>query len=134
MKKFSHFIITVFSVLAILLQGCNKTPEDDSCIGFLDAPVIKVAGPKTAAVNQPVSLAVYFTCYNGCGQFGNYEPSINGNTSTIKVKAKYQGCICTQVILTQQNTYVFKSAQPGIFYLKFLQSPNTYLTDTITVQ
>lgn len=136
MKRYLIFILPVIFALAIFLPACSKSQEEDDtlCTSFNISPVIKVEGPKTAAINQTIALSVYFSCFNGCGNFGNYEQTVSGNTTTIKVIAKYQGCICTQDIPTRQSTYNFSAAQAGTYYLKFLQASNVYITDTITVQ
>ena len=94
----------------------------------------KIEGANSALVNQEIILTVSFGCYSGCGQFGNFNEVISGNTTTISVNAKYEGCICTQDAPIRQTTYKFKKSQTGTFDLKFLQTENTYLTHTIIVQ
>ncbi|MGF2414537.1 hypothetical protein [Ferruginibacter sp.] len=135
MKKYIHFILTSFITLNLGLASCNKTAEEDKlCTSFTSAPVVKVEGAKTAAVNQTIALIVSFPCFSSCGNFGNYQQTVTGNTTIINVMAKYQGCICTQDVPTRQSIYNFSASQPGIYYLKFLQTANAYLIDTITVQ
>lgn len=120
--------------LIISLIGCNKTHERDKCLSFTKAPVIKVEGANAALVNQEIILTVFFGCYNGCGQFENVNETTAGNSTTIIVNAKYEGCICTQDAPIRQTTYKFKKSIPGTFELRFLQAENTYLTHTIIVQ
>ena len=132
MKHFKTFVFLTFSTF--FLASCNKQKEDEKCLYFLKAPVTKVEGITTALVNQEITLDVYFSCNNGCGQFGNFEESISGNTTTIVANAKYEGCICTDILLSIKATYKFKKAQSGTYQLKFLQRENTYLTYTIIVQ
>jgi hypothetical protein len=135
MKRYLIFTLSSILVFTIQLSSCSKSKEDDAlCTSFSIGTVTKVEGPKTATVNQTIALNVYFTCFNGCGNFGNYEQTVSGNTSTIKVMAKYQGCICTQDIPARQSLYNFSAAQAGTYYLKFLQANDLYLIDTITVQ
>jgi len=127
------FVICV-SLIIFILPGCYKTNNDDKCISYTIAPVTDVQGPATGSVNQEINLTVLFTCFNGCGQFGNFEQVTAGNTTTIQVVAKYEGCICTQDVPTRGSIYTFKASQTGTYYLKFLQSGNNYITDTITIQ
>ena len=103
-------------------------------MSYAKAPVTKIEGATTASVNQELNLTISFICFNGCGQFGNVEETISGNTTTIVVNAKYAGCICTQDVPTRTTLYKFKKVQVGTYQLKFLQTENTYLTHTIIVQ
>jgi hypothetical protein len=114
--------------------SCEKKDEDNSCLSYTKAPVTKIEGANSVLVNQEIILTVSFGCYNGCGQFGNFDEEISGNTTTLTVNAKYEGCICTQDAPIRQTTYKFKKSQKGTFNLQFLQTGNTYMTHTITVQ
>ncbi len=125
--------VFIFSLI-LTLWGCTKETEDNSCISFSKAPVTKIEGATAASVNQEIILTLSFTCFNGCGQFGNFEQSMSGNTTTIAVNAKYEGCVCTQDLPTRQTTYKFKKSQSGTYDLKFFQTENTFLTHTIVVQ
>ncbi len=118
----------------ILLLGCNKKHDNEKCLSYTKAPVTKIEGAVSALVNQEVDLTVSFGCFSECGQFGNFEEIITGNTITFDVNAKYEGCICTADAPTRQTLYKFKRSQPGTYELKFLVSTNNYLTHTITVQ
>ena len=131
-KLFNNLICFICSI--ILLTSCAKKQEDEKCISTDKAPVTKIEGATTASANQEVNLTISFTCFNGCGQFGNVEETIAGNTTTIIVNAKYTGCICTQDVPTRTTLYKFKKVQVGTYQLKFLQTENTYLTHTIIVQ
>ena len=84
-------------------------------------------------VNQETGLTVFYYLDNGCGKFEGLEATSNGNTTIVSLKAKYEGCICPEVLLSGQINYKFKAEQTGVYYLKFLQPNKTYLTDTITV-
>ena len=132
-KKYLNQLAFFFSLI-ITLFGCNKKHEDSSCFSFTKAPVTKIEGANSALVNQEIILTISFGCFNGCGQFGNFEEVNSGNATKITVNAKYEGCICTQDAPIRQTTYKFKKSQTGTFDLKFLQTENTYLTHTIIVQ
>jgi hypothetical protein len=132
-KKYLNQIFLFFSI-TITLLGCTKKNVDKECISFSKAPVTKVEGANTALVNQEISLKVSFGCFNGCGQFGNFDETITGNVTSISVNAKYEGCICTQDAPIRQIMYKFKKSQAGTFDLRFLKTENTYITHTIVVQ
>ena len=132
-KKYFKQVFLFFSLIVTLL-GCNKKNENSACLSITKAPVTKIEGANTALVNQEILLTVSFGCFNGCGQFLDFNEVITGNATTITVKAKYEGCICTQDLPIRQTTYKFKKSQTGTFELKFQQSENTYLSHTIIVQ
>src|SRR5687768_13257600 len=104
----------------VMSTGCNK-PGNDDCVSYEYAPVVSVTGPVLAAVNQAVNLNVQYTLANGCGQSGVFEEVTVQNTTTIKVKAKYVGCMCTQALVAKQMPYNFIATQPGTYLLRFLQ-------------
>ncbi|MBP8115768.1 MAG: hypothetical protein KAY50_10460 [Chitinophagaceae bacterium] len=131
-KFFTNLICFICSI--ILLTSCAKKQEDEKCISTDKAPVTKIEGATTASVNQEINLTVSFICFNGCGQFGNMEETIAGNTTTIIVNAKYTGCICTQDVPTRMTSFKFKKAQAGTYELKFWQTENNYLIHSIIVQ
>ena len=134
MNKYFLKQISVFTFLLLFLFSCKKDNEPDNCISYITAPVTNVTGANTASLNQEIELIVYFGIINGCGEFGNIDETITGNTSTINVKAKYEGCVCTQVASTFTTIYKFKKLIAGTYELKFWQADNTYLTHTIVVE
>jgi hypothetical protein len=133
-KRINQLII--FFSLIIITFSCNKKDDNNSnaCLSFNKAPVTKVEGATVALVNQEISLTVSFGCSNGCGEFVNFDEAVTGNTTSIAVNAKYEGCICTLDAPIRQTIYKFKRSQPGTYDLKFLQAENTYLVYTIVVQ
>lgn len=130
---FQKNIILLFS-LALLLISCKKNKENSNCLFFTNAAVTNIAGPNTAFVNQEIVLTISFQCTNGCGQFGSFEENSVGNNINVTVKAKYEGCVCTQDFPIRTIQYKFKKSQSGSFELRFLQNNNSYLSHTIVVQ
>lgn len=118
-------------VITLLFTNCDK--KDNKCLSYKQAFVSKVEGSKTGKVNQVMTFQVYFGCNSGCGQFGSFDENISGNTRTIIVEAKYEGCFCTMDAPTRVTTYSFTPSQPGTYYLKFLKFNNAYLIDTLIV-
>jgi len=53
--------------------------------------------------NQETDLTVFYYLNDGCGQFESLEATSNGSTTIISLKAKYEGCICTAILLTGTN-------------------------------
>lgn len=107
---------------------------DQVCISYEQAPVLSANVPTSGNVNQVISITMNFEVRNGCGGFGSITETNSGNTKTITVKAKYEGCFCTQVIGNIQTTYNFTVTTTGIHTIKFLQPDGNFLTYTITIQ
>lgn len=123
--------IIIYSLSIIFILSSCKNEE---CVEYRQSPVTSTNSPTIGEVNKEIPIYVSFGCFNGCGQFHSFEENKQGNTITIKVNAKYEGCTCTQDLPIRQTTYKFKTSEKGIFYLKFLQDDNNYLINTIIVQ
>lgn len=129
--------VSLISLAAILIftafASCNKEKQKSNCVGYTSAIVTNVVAPDSVAVNQETDIIISHYLTDGCGKNEGLEATSNGSTTIIRIKAKYEGCICTQVILSGQSIYKFKKGQAGVYYLKFLQPNNTFLSDTINV-
>lgn len=134
MKTVYHKIILLLFSLAFLFVSCKKSAENIDCVSYTNGPVTTIEGPSTALVGQEIVLNVSFQSINGCGQFGSFEETSVGNNVNITVKAKYEGCVCTQDYPIRTTSYKFKKSQSGSYQLRFLQAENTYLTHTVVVQ
>lgn len=132
MKKGIAIFLGILVIL-IASSGCYKVNRWKECIGYTNATITEVKGPNTASVNQEIDLIISYYLDNGCGKFESLETTSKGNIFTIRLKAKYQGCICTQMIIPGQYIYKFKAGQAGVYILKFLQPDNSYRDFTITV-
>lgn len=105
---FQKNIVILFS-LALLLVSCKKNKENSNCLSYTNAAVTNIAGPNTAFINQEIVLTISFQCTNGCGQFGSFEETSLGNNINVTVKAKYEGCICTQDFPIRTTQYNLKN-------------------------
>ncbi|MGZ5255503.1 MAG: hypothetical protein ACXWV4_13750 [Flavitalea sp.] len=132
MKNSLTIIIGCFIIL-LSSAGCNKLNLLRDCVGYTTAQVTEVKGPNTTTINQEMDLTIFYFLSNGCGRFENLEATSSESEIIIKLKAKYEGCICTAALVEGQTIYKFKARQKGVHYLKFLQPNKTYLTYTITV-
>ncbi|QOG04803.1 hypothetical protein [Flavobacterium sp. MDT1-60] len=107
---------------------------DQVCISYEHAPVLSANVPDSGNRNQVIPIPLIFVVHNGCGGFSAITETNSGNTKTITVKAKYEGCLCTQSIGNIQTTYNFTSTTTGIHTIKFLQPDGKFLTYSITIQ
>lgn len=107
---------------------------DQVCISYEEAPVISIDTPEQGTLNQAIPIKIKFNVRNGCGSFSSLSETNSGNTKTITVKAKFEGCYCTQSIVTIETTYDFKATTRGAHILRFPQSNGDFLTHTINIQ
>ena len=75
----------------------------------------------TGNVIQVIPVSLNFTIFDGCGGFGNITETNVGNTKTLTVSAKYEGCICTLPVFDVNTTCNFTATTPGIHTIKFAQ-------------
>lgn len=128
MKK---LLLLVFSIS--LLTSCAEDDTEETCIEFGDAGIESVTVlPVDTDGSYPIK--VDFRVMNGCGNFGSFEESTEGNTTAIKVIAKYEGCICTQDLPLREVTYTFEPTAPGTYTLKFMTADDTFITETIVAE
>ena len=107
---------------------------DQVCISYEHVKVSSAIVPISGNVNQTIPIPITFGIYNGCGGFGSFTETNSGNTKTITVKAKYEGCACTLAIGTVQTTYNFVPTTIGIHTLNFSQPNGDVLSYTINIQ
>ena len=132
MKRKKISFLAYLFLLALFLSSCGKSYLE-SCKSTIHTTLSSVTGPDTAWTNNINSFQVYFDTYNGCGQFSHFEETSSGNTKTIKVFAKYESCVCTQIIKSVREAYNYTVPQTGTYIFNFVQPDNTYITHTVTV-
>ena len=126
------FILIFFVITILIFSNCSKRQEK-ICLSHTTAKVTNVSGPNNVLVNQETDLTVEYYLDNGCGKFEGLESTSNDYNIKISLIAKYEGCVCTDILLGGQIVYKFKPLKTGVYYLNFLQPDKTYLSDTITV-
>lgn len=133
MKERFLILQPVFALLIFVLAGCNKTTQEPVYDYHVRAFVTTVTGAATATVNQEIDLNVFFGVVNSCGLFESFTETTSGNSTTINVAARYNGCYCTQTAQTRNTVYKFKRTAAGTYNLLFYLSETSFLTYTITV-
>ena len=132
MKKNKLSFLVYLFLLLLFLSSCGKSYLE-SCKTKIHTTLSAVTGPDSVRMNNLNSFQVYFDTYNGCGQFSHFEETSIGNTKTIKVFAKYEGCVCTQIVKSVIEDYNYTTTQTGTYIFNFVQPNNTYITHTVTV-
>ena len=125
----------LFFMLTILLT-LNACKLDASGDCYFEAPAYPTAvdGPSTGTLNQPINLNMTFQLANGCGSYLRTETYTDADTTEVIIRARYQGCVCTQQLITTQQTYTYTPSRTGAHYFRYYISDGNYLRDTIWVQ
>ena len=121
--------------LAIVMFSCTSDTTDynETCIEFETAGIEQIEPAVTIdMVGRPYN--VFFRVKNGCGDFNNFDETKVGNEITIKVTAKYDGCICTQDAPLREKIYVFNETASGTYTLKFIKQDGSAITETIVIE
>ena len=128
MKNLTYLFISI----SIILNACsdNKTPNE--CVSFVETGIAEITLDPTVDMIGAV-YKVDFPISNGCGKFNKFEETINGNTRVIKVIAKYEGCICTEIFSIQSANYTFTTKTSGTYILKFLKADGTFFIETVVI-
>ena len=122
------------SFLLLFLFSCNSNDDSsDNCIEFHPGPVETVT-PITNIDAAGHLFEVAFRCFNGCGDFGSFEETRQGNVFTIKVIAKYEGCYCTEDTPLRETVYNFSETNPGTYTLQFKMADENYVTQTVFIE
>ena len=129
MKK----IILILIVLVVTF-GCDKNKEEDNCLEYRTASVTDVNAPTSGTVNEDINIEVFFIVINGCGNFSKFIEVENGNSTTIEIQAKYEGCFCTDGIETRSENYIFNTQNAGNYEFKFKSSETEFITVNITIE
>ena len=116
-----------------ILISCNDDDKEDECITSKTEYVTSVNSPTTGTVNQTINIDVKFGVSNGCGGFGKFIETENGNTRIIEIEAKYVGCICTQNAPILTVNYEFTPNNVGDYELNFKSSPTEFITVNLTI-
>jgi len=115
--------------------GCDKKNKNPNCEAFEKVPIIVVEAPDSGRINQDILVDVTFVVFNGCGQFGRFEESIEKNLVRISLITKYSGCHCTTDIHQRTPTYHYKTSTPGVYTLQFEGARDApSINNTITIQ
>ncbi|WP_026977495.1 hypothetical protein [Flavobacterium tegetincola] len=118
--------------LVFLLFSCSSDRDVDDCIEYSMAGV-ETAVPNLSTDATGKTFDIAFRVTNGCGSFFKFEENTEENVTTIKVIAKYEGCICTQNAPLLETNYIFDQNIPGTYTLKFTTGNGTFITDTVNI-
>jgi hypothetical protein len=129
MKKY----IIIIGILLLTNISCSENDKND-CVENKLAYVASVDPPSHGVINEIINIEVNFGVSNGCGQFGEFIETENGNVKTIEVNARYEGCICTQDAPIRTVNYEFITQIPGNYELRFKSTDTDYITVNLLIE
>ncbi len=133
MQKIFRIIFISMMIFGLSISCNNDDDKDEECISNQTEYITSVVSPNTGNVNQIMNIEVKFGVINGCGGLGKFIETNNGNTRTIEVEAKYEGCICTDDMPIRTVNYEFIPTNSGDYELKFKSSPTEFITVNLTI-
>jgi hypothetical protein len=130
MKKLS-VLFSFAIVFSFLMSSC-----DEACISGALAAISETSMPDTSNVNERVNIDVTYQLINGCGRFEDFDITNGANDKEllVKVDAIYDGCICTEAIVTETKTLDYTPSEAGTYIFNFYDSETTFKSDTLIVQ
>jgi hypothetical protein len=131
--KLKIFYLTTLIIILSLIISCESNDQNKECINYDIGYVTSINAPTTGAVNETINIEVSFRVINGCGTFEKFIETENGNSKTIEVEAKYEGCTCTQALEIRTVNYDFTANKSGDYQLNFKSSPTEFITANITI-
>ena len=132
MKKNNFILMISFLMILALSFSCNE--RENECISSNTEYVTSINSPTTGMVNETINIEVNFdvsgsTCY----QSAEFIETSTGNSRSIEIEAKYEGCACSLDISPQMITYQFTASNVGSYELKFKSSPTEFITANLTI-
>ena len=124
----------LFALFTTLCFGCSK--EDAQALQpTAPASIVQADVPEAAVKSgESVEITIHFLVNNGCGEFGSFDATKDGQTLTVKAYPQYRGEVCADAIFTREIAYIFKPERPGIYTLKFWEADGKFITKTLVVQ
>ena len=126
--------IVLITIMFVVALSCEKNEENENCLEYKNSFVLNIDAPSNGTVNEDIIIEVFFSVINGCGNFNKFIEVENGNTTTIEVQAKYEGCFCTHAVETRSINYIFSTQTAGDYEFKFKSGENEFITAIITVE
>jgi chitodextrinase len=126
-------LITCLTALTALSLTSCLTTHEPTCNSTGYVPIVSVIGPKTATLAQPAVFVLGYTLGTDCATFANLTTVPNGNITQVGITASVNGCACNATTTVSQTSYQFQPTKAGTYYIQFLTTNNSFITDTVVV-
>jgi hypothetical protein len=127
------------SILLVIITGlfsCNKDKQKNQgqCIGYME--ITAATTPKVTTVNTGITMLIQGYGYNSCFKFTETEVMLKGaNSFEIKLKSEVPcgPSSCADVLVGVRDTLTINTPKAGTYYLKYINGPSLFKTDTVVV-
>nr|WP_297306807.1 hypothetical protein [uncultured Flavobacterium sp.] len=132
MKNINIFIL----FFTFIFFGCTKEDEQsNNCLSYKHEFITNVElDSYEINKNEDLIIEVSFFIMNSCGSFYSFDVERNNAVYEIKVKSKYEGCVCAELAELAKQKFHFRSAEEGIYTLNFYTSNTEFITKVIEVK
>lgn len=125
-------IIALVVLAGIVFSCVSSTPHIKTrlAIEIVSPPV-----PKTASVNQIITIKVTAQAPNGCySQLGASLTAVDSKHLVMEGNALFETeGACTEVIIKKDTSFTFKPTSAGTYFFQTNKSPFVIYYDTLTV-
>jgi hypothetical protein len=130
--KFLGIVGLTVGVFGLLLSCASSTPhiKTQLAIEIVTPPV-----PKTASVNQAITIKVTAQAPNGCySRLGAILTAVDSRHLVMEGTALFETeGACAEVILKKDTTFTFKPTATGKYFFQTNKTPFIIYYDTMTV-
>jgi hypothetical protein len=127
----SKLILAGLTLATVFFISC-KDPLETECDIEAPAPALEINVPDTLSLTSTIPMKVQIS--NGCGNYLRLKTERDLNVLFVYPIARYQGCICTQVIKEQQVNATLTFPQTGSFTLQVLTTQGDFITKRVFVR
>lgn len=111
-----NYFLILFSVI-VLVAGCDKV--DDACKEEKYASAVVFDFPDSLHAGATHDLKIQYIIENSCGTFVEFEDTVIGDVTEVKIKTLYEGCNCTLEFVQEERFYPIRQDSVGSYQYKF---------------
>lgn len=121
--------------LSLFFTSCeNEDAVAENCLDYKHARITQVDLEEfNVEKNFDLPIQLKYEVVNSCGDFYDFEVERNDKIYDIKVKTKYEGCECNEMLGEKNIVYYFRATETGTYTLNFSVSTTEYITKIVTV-
>lgn len=137
MKKISLAVALVCTLLCAF-YACTSVKEP-VCIRRGNGLISETAiFPDSIAHGDTIKALFKFTGFSGCSKFNGFQPLyatdvIYYHSAFISPNIIDEGCVCTQIVPSFEETYNYVPSDTGAYYFSYLLNNSILTEDTVYV-
>ena len=129
-----NFALKTFALILFVstFVACNNDDGGEAILVKRQS-ITAVEGLTEGTVGQEITLTVSYQVDNACGVFERFSETVNGNSKTINIEARYTGADCGNTVTIKTQPYKVTIIQAGTYVFKFRKSETEFVTHTIVI-